>query len=136
MSKLYVTSVGAVIVTVPVATSQVGCTTVMVGAGGVTGWVFITADVAADTHSSEFFTETLYVPAGNEPLVLKGWKLSPPLKLYVTSLGADTEIVPVATRQVVWVTDTVGATGVTSCRLTTTETASDSQPSGVLVFNK
>ena len=59
--------VGAVTVIVPVATAQVGCTVVAVGAAGVAGWVFIVIDVATDSQPLAFRTFTWYVPAANAP---------------------------------------------------------------------
>ena len=56
-------------VIVPVATAQVGCTVVAVGAAGVAGWVFIVIGVAADSQPSALFTFTWYVPAANAPEV-------------------------------------------------------------------
>ena len=60
---------GAVTVIVPVATSQVGCTVVAVGAAGVAGWVLITIGVAADSQPFAPFTFTWYVPAAKAMLI-------------------------------------------------------------------
>ena len=43
---------------VPVATEQVGCVNLSVGATGVAGWIIIVALVAVDTHPL-FCTVTL-----------------------------------------------------------------------------
>ena len=56
-------------VIVPVATSQVGCTVVAVGAAGVAGWALMVIGVAADSQPSALFTFTWYVPAANAPEV-------------------------------------------------------------------
>jgi hypothetical protein len=49
--------VGAVIVIVPVATVQVGCIRLTVGAAGVAGWAFITIfDDDAEVQPSELVT--------------------------------------------------------------------------------
>ena len=42
-------------VIVPVATAQVGCTTVAAGAAGVAGWALIVIAVAADSQPAAFF---------------------------------------------------------------------------------
>ena len=52
---------------VPVATAQVGCTVVAVGATGVAGWALITTVVATDSQPSALFTFTWYVPVVNAP---------------------------------------------------------------------
>ena len=52
-------AIGKVTVIVPDGTGQVGCTNATVGAGGITGSVFITATVAADVQPILFLTVTL-----------------------------------------------------------------------------
>jgi hypothetical protein len=60
-------------VIVPVATVQVGCVGVAVGAARAGGAALIVTGVAADIHPSAFFTVTLYALGArpvNIPVVL------------------------------------------------------------------
>jgi hypothetical protein len=60
--------IGEVTVIVPVATVQVGCVTLTVGATGIAGCAFTTAEIAGDVHSAEFLTVTLYVAFAATPV--------------------------------------------------------------------
>lgn len=64
-SILYVNPVpvGAVIVSPPVATLQLGCIGVTAGAEGASGCALMVTLVAVDTHPELFITLRLYVPA-------------------------------------------------------------------------
>ncbi len=56
--------VGTVMVIVPVATVQVGCTvTEAVGVAGVAGWAFTVTLVTEEIHPLLFFAVRLYEPA-------------------------------------------------------------------------
>ena len=50
---------GAVMVIVPVATIQIGCVKVTVGAAGVAGWAFIVTVVPVEMQPAELFAVTV-----------------------------------------------------------------------------
>jgi hypothetical protein len=55
-------SVGAVTVIVPVERVHVGCSTTIVGAMGVGGWLLMLTLVAVEIQPTLFLAVTLYVP--------------------------------------------------------------------------
>src|SRR6266705_1963807 len=111
MLYVYCAPSGAVTVIVPVATVQVGSTTLAVGAGGVPGPAF-TVIVADDEHPPASFTVNVYVFGVTLLNTVDAWKLIPSIEyVYCAPSGAVTVIVPVATVQVVSTTLAVGAAG-------------------------
>ena len=96
---------------VPVATVQVGSTTLAVGAGGVPGAIFTVTD-ADEEHPPASFTVNVYVFGATLLKTVDDWKLIPSmLYVYCAPNGAVTVIVPVATVQIGSTTLAVGAAG-------------------------
>src|SRR6266487_2913170 len=120
MLYVYCAPSGAVTVIVPVATAQVGSTTLAVGAGGVPGAAF-TVIVADEEHPPASCTVNVYVFGATLLNTVDAWKLIPSmLYVYCAPSGAVTVIVPVATAQVGSTTLAVGAGGVPGAAFTVT----------------
>src|SRR5207247_5576385 len=93
MLYVYCAPSGAVTVIVPVATVQVGSTTLAVGAGGVPGAVF-TVIVADEEQPPASCTVNVYVLGVTLLNTVDAWKLIPSmLYMYCPRSGAVTVVV-------------------------------------------
>ena len=108
-------------VMVPVATLQVGCVIVTVGAAGVTGCVF-TVPVAATELHVPLLAVMLYAAPAVMELNIGDVCNPPPFRLYeyADPIGEVMVKVPVATLQVGSVTLTTGVAGVAGWTFTVT----------------
>src|SRR6266705_3011520 len=118
MLYVYCAPSGAVTVIVPVATAQVGSTTLALGVGGTAGAAFTVTD-AVEVHPPASFTVNVYVFGATLLNMVDDWKLIPSmLYVYCAPSGAVTVIVPVATVQVGSTTLAVGVGGVPGAAFT------------------
>ena len=133
MLYVYCAPSGAVTVIVPVATAQVGSTTLAVGAGGVPGAVF-TVIVADEEHPPASCTVNVYVLGVTLLNTVDAWKLTPSmLYVYCAPSGAVTVIVPVATAQVGSTTLAVGVGGTAGAAFTVTDAVEVHPPASFTV---
>src|SRR6266705_1008089 len=133
MLYVYCAPSGAVTVIVPVATAQVGSTTLAVGVGGTAGAAFTVTD-AVEVHPPASFTVNVYAFGATLLNIVDAWKLTPSmLYVYCAPSGAVTVIVPVATAQVGSTTLAVGVGGTAGAAFTVTDAAEVHPPASFTV---